>query len=109
MNALPDKPTGSLIQDQVGPEGVTLFWLNPSPGPARFGMAALLALCLCGWTVAEVKLLARRRCVPGFLYACGRARHVAALDNAPARASGVGAVRGRGAPLRSWPQAVQSV
>ena len=115
MNALPDKPTGSVMHEAVGPDGVTLSWLNPnpSPGPARFGMAAYLAIFLCMWVVGCVKgvvgqLARRRECAHGFLswplYAWGRIGHVAALDDAPAALSRVNSVGGRGAPLQSWPQ-----
>lgn len=51
MNSLPDKPAGSVIVEDTDAEGVTLSWPLPSPGPARFGIAAFLAFWLCGWAV----------------------------------------------------------
>lgn len=49
MNALPDKPSGSVITASVDAEGMTLKWPPPSVGLARYGVAAFLAIWLCGW------------------------------------------------------------
>jgi hypothetical protein len=54
MSTVPEKPAGSVIEESVDPTGVTLSWPHPSPGFARFLVAALLVLWLCGWATGWV-------------------------------------------------------
>src|SRR5262245_35699445 len=49
VDTLPDKPTGCAIEESVDPEGVTLSWPTPSPGPVRYAVAAFIAFWLCAW------------------------------------------------------------
>jgi hypothetical protein len=52
--ALPDKPAGSVIEESTDPEGVTLSWPTPSPGRARYAVAAFILFWLCAWAFGWV-------------------------------------------------------
>jgi hypothetical protein len=62
MDALPDKPAGSVIEESTDRAGVTLSWPVSSPGPSRFEASGVLVLWLClwamGWTAAARQLTA---------------------------------------------------
>jgi len=54
VEKLPEKPVGCVIEESVDPEGVTLSWPTPSPGPGRYAMSAFIAFWLCAWAVGWV-------------------------------------------------------
>jgi len=52
MEMLPDKPTGSIIEEDVDSEGITLRWWPPAAGFIHYATAAPYALFFCVWLVA---------------------------------------------------------
>jgi hypothetical protein len=74
VDAIPDKPTGSVIEVAHGPEGVTLSWAGPSPGLSRFPLAAFLLFWLGGWAfgwVAAAGQVARGGAPPFLIFWLG--------------------------------------
>ena len=57
MEQAVSKPTGSVIEEFCLPEGITLQWPLPSPGPQRYMSAAFLICWLGGWAFGEVMVI----------------------------------------------------
>ncbi len=55
MNKLPNKPAGSIIEEEVDFEGVTLRWALPASGVTRYACATVLAFWLCGWAASWIR------------------------------------------------------
>jgi len=52
MEKLTDKPIGSVIEEEVDSEGITLRWWPPAAGFIHYGMAAGYAWFFCIWVAA---------------------------------------------------------
>jgi hypothetical protein len=51
MKKFPDKPIGSVIEEEVDSEGITLRWWPPAAGFIHYAVAAWYALVFCIWVV----------------------------------------------------------
>jgi hypothetical protein len=54
MNPLPEKPTGSVIEDSVDQQGVALSWPHPPAGLWRYPAVVFIVVWLCVWAYAWV-------------------------------------------------------
>jgi hypothetical protein len=57
LDDIPVKPAGCIIEEQTDPDGITLRWPLPSPGPLRYFIAVLTAGWLCCWLYLGVGAL----------------------------------------------------